>query len=509
VALATTALMTGVVLAGATAHADETSPAAGFAGLSGFDAQGVAAMVDFQYQYAQIGVIPFTVQGGVLQSVSDASSSGNARGVAGPMPIPLLANGSLANPTNDPITGQPVPEEIRNGYSKIDFQRLPNACQSQYPDIYGEGSEEANCGGPASNDPAMGFTFGAANGHTKSSGDEDDPLKTKSKSTSRGTDVFLPALQATLHDAWAESTSGTNRDGLAESRSIVEIDSVKLLNGLVELAGLRSQALAVADGTEQGSKATTAFSLREAFVAGFPVVIGPDGVAVNKEKLSPGTSPAEATKQVTEALHAADLNIRLAPPPAATKAGSQVSIASMGVEIQHQGTKVTPANSYYRFPYVFVAANATANTGESYGAGTGIDTGSTPIASTDSGASTTSDLSGAPAGSDATGGDSGLSYTGEASPGSDLSTGASADSAVPAGDTTASSAGSGVEATAPSTGAASGEAVAQGRLATPRRYSAIPAAHGLPVADMKDLAAMVAITTLVALAGLGLRRVVL
>jgi hypothetical protein len=508
VALAATALMTSVVVAGASAHADEAAPATGFTGLSDFDAQGVAAVVDFQYQYAKLGVIPFTVQGGVLQSISDASSSGNAKGVAGAMPIPLLANGSLANPTNDPITGQPVPEEIRNGYSKIDFQRLPNACKSEYPDIYGEERDEANCGGPASNDPAMGFTFGAVNGHTKSSGDKDDPLKTKAKSTSRGTDVFLPALQTTIHEAWAESTSGTNRDGLAESKGIVEIDSVKILNGLIELAGLRSEAVAVTDGTEQGSKTSTSFNLREAFVAGFPVVIGPDGVTINKEKLGPGKSPSDASKQVTEALKAADLHIRLAPPPAARKAGSQVSIASEGVEIQHQGSTVTPANSYYRFPYVFVAANAAANTGESYGGSSDVGVGSPTISNTDSGGTATSDTS---YGAGLTeGAATDLASGSDSLTGSATETGATAASSLLSGASASTDAAPTAEATDSSASSTGAEEVASGQLVTqPRRYVAAPAMHGLPVADMKDLAAMLAVATLMAIAGLGLRRAVL
>src|SRR5262245_43176764 len=104
VLLVTGVFVAGVGLAGAGAQATESGGGAGFSGLSSFDAQGVAGVADFQYQYAKIGIIPFAVKGGVLESFSDASSSGNSQGLAGPMPIPLLANGSLANPTNDPIT---------------------------------------------------------------------------------------------------------------------------------------------------------------------------------------------------------------------------------------------------------------------------------------------------------------------------------------------------------------------------------------------------------------------
>ena len=62
-------------VAGAGAQADTAA-----ANVGSFDANGVAGVVDFQYQYAKIGIVPFTVQGGMLESFSDASSSGNASG---------------------------------------------------------------------------------------------------------------------------------------------------------------------------------------------------------------------------------------------------------------------------------------------------------------------------------------------------------------------------------------------------------------------------------------------
>jgi hypothetical protein len=499
--LVTGVLVAGTALAAAGAQA-ESGNAAGFAGLSSFDAQGVAGVADFQYQYAKIGIIPFAVKGGILESFSDASSSGNAQGLAGPMPIPLLANGSLANPTNDPVTGHPVPESFREAYSKIDFQRLPNSCKSSYPDIYADGSGEANCGGPASNDPALGFTFGAFNGHTKSAGDEKDAMKTKSMANSRAVDVGIPALQAKIHGAWSESKSGLNKDGLAESSGVVDVDGVEILNGFIKLTGLHSEAVAVTDGTEQGSRTVTSFKLGEAYVAGFPVVIGPDGVTVDKQKLPAGQSAPEANKQINEALKRADIDLRLAPPPTPTKNGSQVSIASSGVEIINRGEQVTPANSYYRFPYIFVAANAVANTGDSAGIG-GVSSGAGT-------GSQTTDGSAAPAGTraaapTASSGDSGDPGTADltSSTGTPAASAASgpADVSGPS-DVSAAGGGDGIGTAAGASEAASAASPEPGVLV------AAPATASAPYVspDLKDLAAMLAAVAAVATAGLFLRR---
>lgn len=508
-----TVLVTGIGVAGAGAGAQADTAAAD---VGSFDANGVAGVVDFQYQYAKIGIVPFTVQGGMLESFSDASSSGNASGVAGPAPIPLLANGSLANPTNDPITGHEVPEEIRNGYSKIDFQRLPNGCRSQYPDLYGDGGDEANCGGPASNDPALGFTFGAANGHTKAQGDPKDALKTKSLSTSRGTDIGLPALQAKIHEAWAESRSGMNKDSLAESSGIVDLSGVEILGGLIKIAGVHSEAIATTGGTEANSKTTTAFTIHDAFVAGFPVVIGPDGVTVDKQK-TPAVSLADANKAVNDALSKADIGIRLAPPPVPTKNGSQVSIQSSGIEIINRGQQVTPANSYYRFPYVFAAANAApadAGTGtgtDDLSGGAGTSGGGSFPASRQS-AGTSSSTNGA------------SSTTAEPATPSDLGGDAVDTGALPAGpgdtagtvldsgpsDATASGAGSASasDSTAPAESASAPTARLHPARA-PRRYVAAPAALVAPRPEMKDLAGMLAAVGFVVAGGLFLRRVLL
>jgi hypothetical protein len=319
-------------------------------------------MLDFQLIYPD--VFAYRLAGGVLESSSQASGTGNAAGVAGPVPIPLLVQAGEVFPTHDPVTGQEVPQDIRRGYQSIDFQSMPNQCRSEYPDIYGQGLSERYCGGPAQRDPAVGFTAALVNGHTFSSGDTDNPLSTRSESTSRGVDVFVPSLQLTVRQAWAQATSGLNSEGLPQARSIVDMDQVSILNGLIRISHLRSEAVAVSDGTESGTRSTTSFRVGDASVAGIPVVIGRDGIRVRDDAVVPGQSIQNVAEQVSQALQAADVNVRLLPPATASKLGSQTAVWTAGIEIVHRGEAVRRSDSFYRLGYVSAAVGATGDSGQ-------------------------------------------------------------------------------------------------------------------------------------------------
>lgn len=326
--------------------------------LADFDVSSVAGVIDFTFSYPNL-VLPYRVTGGVLEALTGASGTGNASGIAGPMPVPAAVTLGQLFPGNVPTTDIPTPEEGRRGWGSIDWHALPNYCKSEYPDYLGEHRDERYCGGPAAEDARLGFTAALANGKTKSSGTPVDPLRASSAATSRGLDVVIPSMQTTIHQAWSNSTSGLNRDGVPEGRGVVEIDEVSYLNGLVRLSGVRSEAIAVSDGTKVGTKVTTSFSVEDATVAGVPVVISRDGVSVKEEKLLPGTSVQEAADQISKALRAADVQIRLAPPPLSDVQGTQAIAQSEGVEIVHQGGTLTAANSIYRFG--FASANAAAS----------------------------------------------------------------------------------------------------------------------------------------------------
>jgi hypothetical protein len=197
------------------------------------------------------------------------------------------------------------------------------------------------------------------NGHTKSSGTSDDPLTSAAESTSRGTDVNIPAMQTTIHGGWSKATSKRNGDGIPESRSELEIDGLAVLTGLIRIDGVRSEAVASSDWTNDGVTTSSAFNVREVRVAGVPVIVGRDGVTVNTEALVPGTAVKQATDAVTAALKQNDVQIRLVPAPPPEHQGPQVSVQSGGIEIVHKGTTVTPADSIYRIGFTSARASAT------------------------------------------------------------------------------------------------------------------------------------------------------
>ena len=348
-----TAALVGSAASGALAEGQHTPSGE----LSDFELGGTAGLVDFKFSYPNL-VLPYVVTGGVLESFSLAAGTGRAQGWAGFLPVPIATSGALLIPTNDPILGQPIPEEVRTAAKSIDFSGFPNQCQSDYPAV-GPGGDERYCGGPAAEDARLGFTAAMLNGHTKSSGTSDDPLTSAAESTSRGTDVNIPAMQTTIHGGWSKATSRRNGDGIPESRSELEIDGLAVLTGLIRIDGVRSEAVASSDGTNDGVTTSSAFNVREVRVAGVPVIVGRDGVTVNTEALVPGTVVKQATDAVTAALKQNDVQIRLVPAPPPEHQGPQVSVQSGGIEIVHKGTTVTPADSIYRIGFTSARASAT------------------------------------------------------------------------------------------------------------------------------------------------------
>ena len=330
--------------------------------VADFNLTAVAGVVDFRVSYPDL-ILPFVISGGMLESTSVASGVGQAEGMAGPMPVPAMNSGGLLAPTNVPGTEIPVPEEARKGYGSIDFTRFPNACLSRYPAIR-EGDEEAYCGGSALGDEAAGGSAALANGHTTSTGDPDDPLQSRATSVSRAGDVAIPGLQTTVHNGWAKTSSGLNvQDGVPESRAETHADQLSFVGGVVQFTGVRSSAVVRTDGTDAGTSVQTAFSFQEASVTGIPVVIGPDGVSVNGEKLGDGQSPRQAAAQLGQALKGHDLEIRFVPAPPPIRENGQISVQSAGIEIVHRGSSVTPADSVYRFGFAAARGNAVGDAG--------------------------------------------------------------------------------------------------------------------------------------------------
>jgi hypothetical protein len=358
--------------------------------LSDFELGGTAGVVDYKFSYPNL-VLPYVITGGVFESFSLAAGTGRAQGLAGFMPVPIAMSGALLVPTNDPITGTAIPEEIRAAVKSIDFTAFPNQCQSDYPAVTQNG-DDRYCGGPASDDARLGFTAALANGHTKSSGRSDDGLAAANESTSRANDVNVPSLQMTLHDGWSKAVTKRNGDGVPESRAETQIDGLAFLTGLIRIDGVRSEAVAVSDGTPEGVKASTAFNVREVRVAGIPVIVGRDGVAVNSQALLPGQAVQQATDAVTEAMAKNELQLRLVPAPPPQQNGAQVSVQSGGIEIVHKGTTGTPADSVYRVGFTSARASAVRSAADEAGDALG-SSGSSATTGGSSGATLPADTS--------------------------------------------------------------------------------------------------------------------
>jgi hypothetical protein len=492
--------------------------------LAGFDLSATAGVVDFTISYPNF--FAYRVAGGMLESFSSATGTGNSSGIAGPMPVPLAANASEAFPTNIPTTQIETPQEARAGWRSVDWASMPNQCKSEYPDLFDQGREDRSCGGPAQEDAKLGFTASMANGHSKSTGDKDDPLKATNESVSRGMDVSVPSLQMKIHDAWSKTKAGLNPDGVPESRSTVDIDSVAILTGLIQLNGIHSEAIATSDGTDAGSKFISTFSLQEAFVAGVPVVIGRDGVSVKSEALVPGTSMQDAAKQVSDALKGGDVQMRLIPAPATDKQAGHASSQAQGVEIIHQGGTFTPANSSYRFGFVSASANASRTSGESASSEAGLGTAGSDYTS---GGAGTDGSGSAPAGSDASSVDTGSDPSSDASSygggdyqssdeGSTSSVDLSSASSYDAGAIDTSSptdvsvptdTGTSTEAAAEGTGSGT-EAAGTVELSQPPVLGAIPASRqSLPADKLKNVLGVVVLLGLLGAAAVPLRKLLL
>jgi hypothetical protein len=348
--------------------------------ISLFDAKSQASVESFFF-HAPTAVFPFKVEGGFLQSTAVATSSPRAFGYAGPAPVPLLTSAGIIIPEAIPGTGVPIPEDLRKGFQSIDYTALPNYCQASFPAAR-DGGGEAYCGGPAQTQTALGFNSATVNGHVKTTGSFDDPLATKTESESRGQDVFIPALQATYHAAYAAAQTGINGQGLPQASGVAEFQRAQFLGSLVVLEGVRSQTIVATDGTDQGTATRSTLTVGSAYIFGVPVVITTEGVVVAKEA-APNSSP----KPLTEALNkqmadAHGLTVRLIPAPPVQRTGSEVIAESGSIEIAYDSQEPTPVRVVHRVAYTRAAVNALVESGS-------LDVGLPESSSVSSGSSDT------------------------------------------------------------------------------------------------------------------------
>lgn len=326
------------------------------AGVTLFDARAVGSIGSFSFHVPE-AFFPFEITGGMLESTSRATSSPQAFGTAGLAPVPLATSIGLVIPKVVPGTEIPVPEDVQDAFKSIDFTALPNGCQASYPPV-SESGDEATCGGPYQRDAALGFTAAGLNGHVRTSGTFEDPFATRTASVSRAGDVTVPGLQAKLHQAWSQGTTGMNEARLPEGRAVAEIDSLSILGNLLRIEGIRSETIAATDGTPEGAVVRSSLTIRAASVFGIPVVIGPDGVSVNHQAV-PSTDVKPLAAQVESALaEAGGMRVRLVPAPPVQVREGEVTAGSGAVEISYLSQNPTPVNVMQRFAYTRARVNA-------------------------------------------------------------------------------------------------------------------------------------------------------
>jgi hypothetical protein len=313
-------------------------------------------VVDFLF-FAPQAVFPFPFQGGVLASTSVATSSPRGFGFAGLAPVPAVTSVGIIVPEKNPFTGEAVPPEVGEAFKSVDYSQLPTGCQALFPPVK-DGGDEVNCGGPNQDNPALAFTYAGFNGYSKATGNLDEPLATSTLSRSRAEDLGLPSLQATVRKAWTQGLTAVNDQGLPQAEATAYVDTLNVAGALVKLEGISSHTVVATDGTEAGTAAKTGLTVRAASVGGIPVVIGPDGVAVDKNQV-PQTS-LEASAEQLEALlkQAGGLSIRLLAAPVPHLRGNEATAESASLLISYTSEAPTPMQVGYRVGFTKAVVNA-------------------------------------------------------------------------------------------------------------------------------------------------------
>lgn len=162
-----------------------------------------------------------------------------------------------------------------------------------------------------------------------------------------------PAAVATANGALADSSGGgsgssyASGDGGGDAATASSIATVNdYTSGPIHIGSARYEAAAHTDGTVAGAAGTGRVSASDATVNGIPVVIGPDGVAVDESKV-----PAELVDATTTAVHDAlgqggYLNVRVAQPEVTVSPdGSTVVVRGGGVFFEARSND--PAQPYF------------------------------------------------------------------------------------------------------------------------------------------------------------------
>lgn len=328
--------------------------------LSDFSADGTAAVVGFKVSYPK-AVLALVISGGAIESISQADGLGRSQAIAGPFPVPAATSAALLVGPTVPGTDIPIPDGVRRALTSVDFQALPNYCQSQYPGPGGKDVEKY-CGGPLLGGPKEGAEGAALNGVAEARGDASEPLRATSKAVSRGGELRIFGFQTAIRNGSAATTSGINENGQSQGWAKSVADEISLLAGVVKISGLHAEALAVSNGRKDGVAWKTSFSFREASVVGIPVRIDSGGVSVDAQRV-PADELSSQSDKLEDQLKALDLQIRLVPASPARVDGPRVEVESAGIEIVHQGSTLTAANSVYHLGLARAGASGLATGG--------------------------------------------------------------------------------------------------------------------------------------------------
>jgi hypothetical protein len=336
-----------------------------------FDARAVGGVVTFSTLVPD--AVPLEIAGGSLASTASARLGPQAFASAGILPIAALGSIGIIIPQQVPGVAVPIPEQFRTALGGIDYTKLPQFCQALFPAAAGT-SSHGQCGGPAQQDPSLGFTADVLDGKVFASGRSDDDQSGTAHSESHGGTVTIPGVQGVARNFSSSAAAGINSNGVPEADADAQISSASLLGGALKIEGLTSHTKLAYDGTAEGLAGASSFRISGATLLGTPIAIGRDGFQLADAPLATESDVADLTAQVEKAINVSGLKIRLLPASPLKRAGSQVSMSSGGIEVSY--TQPAPGEVRYTSIYGQSQASLTAVPG-----GTPSDSASTDNAS--------------------------------------------------------------------------------------------------------------------------------
>jgi hypothetical protein len=288
-----------------TAHADD-SPGANLAGINA-SAVAQAALV----QPLTPGLVGAgnLAQGNLFEVAmpyaSSSSSTGpSSTGVASPVyPGPTAAQlGTVLS------TFQPIPATLQSALDD------PAVAQSDYPPQVGTGSSSTYA-------PPGGSTTGVGTASSSAS----DSGATSTAATS---DTVLPASMLEIASSTATATTEVQASSV-QATAHTDVGTIKLLGGLVTIAGLSSDATAASDGNN--GEPTGNLQIGAVTVAGQAAYIGPDGLHLSSSSQLGTLVPV--LNQVLTALAQAGLSVRTLAPTLTTD-GTSAEVTSGALQIE-------------------------------------------------------------------------------------------------------------------------------------------------------------------------------